>query len=48
MDNAEMMNSLIEFCKKNQIFQSSIDERHSGLHFRFFDGPPFASGTPHF
>ena len=48
MDNAEMMNSLIEFWKKNQIFQRSIDERNSGLHFRFFDGPPFASGTPHF
>lgn len=42
------MDSLIKFRKTDNTFQRSIDERSANMGFNFFDGPPFASGTPHY
>ncbi len=48
MTNLELMDQIIAYRKKDQTFQRSIDERSEKMPFRFFDGPPFASGTPHY
>ena len=39
---------LIEFWKINNIFQKSIDNNINGKSYSFYDGPPFATGLPHY
>jgi len=34
--------------EQNQIFQKSLEQRKDAEEFVFFDGPPFATGLPHF
>ena len=46
--NLERMNSILDFWKKDETFQRSIDERSEKMAYRFFDWPPFASWTPHY
>ena len=46
--NLERMNDILEFWAKDNTFQRSIDERSEKMNYRFFDWPPFASGTPHY
>jgi len=36
------------FWEENCIFQKSIDQRVDAPHFSFYDGPPFATGLPHY
>lgn len=48
MSNLELMESILAFWKKDNTFKRSIEEKSSALQYRFFDGPPFASGTPHY
>ena len=38
---------VLEFWRKNQVFQKSIDLRKGGDVFTFYDGPPTANGKPH-
>jgi len=39
---------VLEFWEKNSIFEKSVQQRkNSGDEFVFLDGPPFATGTPH-
>jgi isoleucyl-tRNA synthetase len=40
----EMMN----FWKEEKIFEESIENRKDSEEFNFYDGPPFATGTPHY
>lgn len=40
--------AIIEFWKQNDIFKKSIETRSEENEFVFFDGPPFATGLPHF
>ncbi len=40
--------SLVEFWKKNKIFEKSVESRPASKQFVFYDGPPFASGLPHY
>jgi isoleucyl-tRNA synthetase len=44
----KMEESILSFWETNQIFQKSIDQRAGSEEFIFFDGPPFATGLPHF
>ena len=46
--NLERMNELLDFWMKDKTFQRSIDERAEAMSYKFFDGPPFASGSPHY
>ena len=46
--NLERMNDILDFWAKDKTFQRSIDERSEKMNYRFFDWPPFASGTPHY
>ena len=48
MSNLELMQSILTFWKQDNTFNRSIEEKSSDLQYRFFDGPPFASGTPHY
>ncbi|MBI4134678.1 MAG: class I tRNA ligase family protein [Candidatus Sungbacteria bacterium] len=37
---------ILEFWKKNQIFEKSLELRRSGKTFVFYEGPPTANGNP--
>jgi len=39
---------ILDFWEKHNIFEKSIQEREGGEIFSFFDGPPFATGLPHY
>ncbi|MBW7954772.1 isoleucine--tRNA ligase [Candidatus Gracilibacteria bacterium] len=39
---------IINFWKENDTFKKSISSREGGEIFNFYDGPPFATGTPHY
>jgi len=39
---------LISFWKDNKIFDSSISQRDENRPYAFYDGPPFATGMPHY
>lgn len=39
--------SIVEFWKKNGIFEKSIEHRDGCERFTFYDGPPTANGKPH-
>lgn len=38
----------LAFWQKENIFQKSLDNRSSNPLFSFYDGPPFATGLPHY
>ncbi|MDD3386622.1 MAG: isoleucine--tRNA ligase [Candidatus Pacebacteria bacterium] len=39
---------VLEFWKNNDIFHKSIENRKGAPYFSFYDGPPFATGKPHY
>jgi len=39
---------LIQFWKDNQIFEKSVEQRPEKNPYIFYDGPPFATGLPHY
>jgi isoleucyl-tRNA synthetase len=39
---------ILEFWKKENIFEKTVASRSPLHEFVFFDGPPFATGTPHY
>jgi len=44
----ELEEEILEFWKKNKIFEKSIAQRKDACRFVFYDGPPFATGLPHY
>lgn len=44
----ELERKLIEFWRTQQIFARSIEQRKEGPYFSHYDGPPFATGLPHY
>ncbi len=44
----KMEEEILEFWEKNRIFEASVEEREGSPEFVFYDGPPFATGLPHF
>jgi isoleucyl-tRNA synthetase len=44
----EMEEKILDFWEKNGIFEKSIAQHDGKEEFRFYDGPPFATGLPHF
>lgn len=44
----ELEEETLAFWKKNDIFNKSIEQRPVSSEFSFYDGPPFATGLPHF
>ena len=47
-DFAKMEEGVLRFWKENDIFQKSIEMRSKDNEYVFYDGPPFATGLPHF
>jgi len=43
----EYEKSLVEWWKKNKIFERSVEERPIDQSYVFYDGPPFITGNPH-
>ncbi|HBK58835.1 MAG TPA: isoleucine--tRNA ligase, partial [Spirochaetaceae bacterium] len=39
---------VVQFWEERKIFQKSISQREGAPEFVFYDGPPFATGLPHF
>ncbi len=39
---------ILEFWREKDIFKKSISNRRDREHFSFYDGPPFATGLPHY
>ncbi|MDD5760469.1 MAG: isoleucine--tRNA ligase [Candidatus Pacebacteria bacterium] len=39
---------ILGFWQKNKIFEQSIDQRPKDKGYVFYDGPPFATGLPHY
>jgi isoleucyl-tRNA synthetase len=39
---------VLDFWKSNEIFEKSLDLRKDSPLFSFYDGPPFATGLPHY
>ena len=43
----EREKEIIEFWKKNEIFEKSVEKNEGKEEFSFYDGPPTANGKPH-
>jgi isoleucyl-tRNA synthetase len=48
MSIPEIEKQILEFWKKNRIFEKSLKKKTPKGNFVFYDGPPFATGTPHY
>jgi isoleucyl-tRNA synthetase len=48
VDFPKMEEGILRFWEEGDIFQKSIDQRNDREEFVFYDGPPFATGLPHF
>ena len=44
----KMEEEILAHWKKHKIFERSLDERSADKTYVFYDGPPFATGLPHF
>ncbi|MFW5688522.1 MAG: class I tRNA ligase family protein, partial [Spirochaetota bacterium] len=43
-----MEEGILSFWEENQIFKQSIAQREGSDEYVFYDGPPFATGLPHY
>jgi isoleucyl-tRNA synthetase len=39
---------ILSFWKQNRVFERSVEQRKGAPLFAFYDGPPFATGLPHY
>jgi isoleucyl-tRNA synthetase len=39
---------VLEFWKQQRVFERSLEQREGGSEYVFYDGPPFATGLPHY
>src|SRR3990167_300862 len=46
--SAEREEKILKFWKDNKIFEKSVKKPAPQGEFTFYDGPPFATGTPHY
>jgi isoleucyl-tRNA synthetase len=44
----EIEEKILNFWKENKIFQKSLEKKAPKGEYIFYDGPPFATGTPHY
>jgi isoleucyl-tRNA synthetase len=44
----EMEKNILRFWEENKIFEKSMELRKNAPLYSFYDGPPFATGTPHY
>src|SRR3989339_2061434 len=46
--HAETEKELLEYWEKHRIFERSVNDRPADRSYTFYDGPPFATGLPHY
>ncbi|WP_247236971.1 isoleucine--tRNA ligase [Telluribacter sp. SYSU D00476] len=46
LNYAQLADEVLDFWKKNQIFEASVKVREGAPSFTFYEGPPSANGTP--
>ena len=44
----EREQKILKFWQENQVFENSVSQRAGQKSFTFYDGPPFATGLPHY
>ena len=44
----QLEKDLLQFWDREMVFERSVEERSEEKRFTFYDGPPFASGLPHY
>ncbi|EKE12027.1 MAG: hypothetical protein ACD_14C00039G0003, partial [uncultured bacterium] len=44
----EMEKEILKFWQENKIFEKTLENRKDAQEYTFYDGPPFATGTPHY
>ncbi|MDR2717333.1 MAG: isoleucine--tRNA ligase [Treponema sp.] len=44
----QLETEILKFWQQNHIFEKSVTQREGQSEFVFYDGPPFATGLPHF
>ncbi len=47
-DFPKLEKRILKFWKKNNIFHKSVESRPKNKIFSFYDGPPYATGLPHY
>jgi len=45
---SEIETEILKYWKENKIFEKSVEKNPADNEFVFFDGPPFATGIPHY
>lgn len=45
---SELEKQILAFWKQERIFEKSVDQRDASDAYVFYDGPPFATGLPHY
>ena len=45
---SEMEKEIVRFWEENKIFEKSVENRSNSNRYNFYDGPPFATGLPHY
>ena len=48
VDFPKLEEEILAFWKENDTFAKSLDQRRGSREFVFYDGPPFATGLPHY
>jgi isoleucyl-tRNA synthetase len=46
--HAQREEKILEFWEKNKIFQKTLNKKSPQGEYTFYDGPPFATGLPHY
>ena len=44
----KMEEEVLKYWQENKIFEKSVEQRPKGKELTFYDGPPFATGLPHY
>jgi len=44
----ELEEEVLKFWKENKLFEKSVEKNKGSKQFVFYDGPPFATGLPHY
>ena len=47
-DFSKLEEEVLKFWEDNKIFEKSLEKTQSGKPYTFYDGPPFATGLPHY
>ena len=47
-DFPKLEEEILKFWEDNKIFEKSLKQTEAGKPYTFYDGPPFATGTPHY